>query len=127
MSALAHVDWLDMVPLGGRMLKKRSPASKALRAAALTAILALIALVLALGGLPCTVPPKARHHNYIGLASTSMSDHDPGDRSMGNGVRSTPQTEITRDFDSRCPLDAQTMPLYDIWGSVVQSGLPRVH
>ena len=127
MSALAHVDWFDMVPLGGRMLKKRSPASKALRAATLTALLALVALALALGRLALSVPPETRHHNHIGSAFTSMSGHDPGDRSMGNGVRSTPQTKIVRDFDSRCPLDAQTMPLYDIWGLVVQSGLPRVH
>ena len=101
MSALAHVDWFDMVPLGGRMLKKRSPASKALRAATLTALLALVALALVLGRLALSVPPETNHYNHIGLASTPMSDHEPGDRSMANGVRSTPQTEITRDFDSR--------------------------
>ena len=60
MSALAQVDRLDMVPLGGRMLKKRSPASKALRAATMTAILALVALVLALGGPLRDLPPMTR-------------------------------------------------------------------
>ena len=113
MSALAQVDRLDMVPLGGRMLKKRSPASKALRAATLTALLALVALALALGRLAISIPPETRHHNHIGSAFTSMSGHDPGDRSMGNGVRSTPQTKIVRDFDSRCPFDAQSIAFGD--------------
>ena len=64
MSALAHVVWFDMVPLGGRMLKKRSPASKALRAATLTALLALVALALALGRLALSVPPETNHYNH---------------------------------------------------------------
>ena len=59
MSALAHVDWLDMVPPVGGMLKKHPPVSRTLRTATLTAILALIALVLSLGGTLRDQRPKS--------------------------------------------------------------------
>ena len=115
MSSDAHVDRLDMVPLGGRMLTKRSPASKALRAATLTAILALIALVLALGRPLCVVPPKVRCHNHIGSAFNTTRDHDLGDQSIEHSERSTSQAKIAREFEFR---DSRVAPSFRHTGLV---------
>ena len=118
MSALAQVDWFDMVPLGGRMLKKRSPASKALRAATLTALLALVAL--ALGG---SLAADARGQNLTtelvanGFAQPLFACAPAGDFDRLFVLEQRGRIRIVDAFFTSCPTICP----------VISSQLARVH